>query len=371
MKIAKKLILSNILVTTMAMIVLAIFISIVVSEYIKEDVAKEIVRENNMLVQMVGNGRFARQDINPIINLPSNRGMQSPPVIYAIYDISEVPKLVTSSFPGMVGKAQAQNIYADIANKSTQKIYQVRLWERELLAYNQSVSVNFGNKDTSYLVFTAVANNDINTIIRRIIVGLLVLLGIINLIIVIISRYWAHKITKHIETLVETAQRFSLRRFDEKAKVDSKDELQLLAEAMNHMGESIRKQDVEQKRFYENVSHELKSPLTVISGYAQGIKNNIVEDEGKALEIIVQECDNVRKQLDNIIYLSKLDTVEDFFDFKEASINHILAEVLDKLQGAFVINDIDVYFEPTEDYVIKADAEKLSRAITNILYKLY
>ncbi|MCK4259479.1 MAG: hypothetical protein KAX49_10905 [Halanaerobiales bacterium] len=91
------------------------------------------------------------------------------------------------------------------------------------------------------------------------------------------------------------------------------------------------------------MSHELKTPLTVISGYAQGIKNNIITDNVKAFDIIIDECNRLKKQLENIIYLSKLDTVKESFKFQQVSINEIITNALNKLDSLIIINDIDIF----------------------------
>lgn len=107
--------------------------------------------------------------------------------------------------------------------------------------------------------------------------------------------------------------------------------------------------------------------VTIISGYAQGVKNNVFEDQDKILDTIVNECNNFKKQLENIIYLSKLDTINETYNFKDNSLNNLIIDSLAKVDSIIILNEINIIYNPSEDIIIKVDKEKILRALTNVL----
>jgi len=107
--------------------------------------------------------------------------------------------------------------------------------------------------------------------------------------------------------------------------------------------------------------------LTVISGYAQGLKTGIFEDPEQTLDKIVDECQGLKSQLENVIFLSKLDSLEEPYHFERLELNRLIIESLEKVESLIILDEIDVLFTPTNDIFIKGDHQKLRKALVNIL----
>ncbi|WP_032122367.1 HAMP domain-containing sensor histidine kinase [Clostridium amazonitimonense] len=141
-------------------------------------------------------------------------------------------------------------------------------------------------------------------------------------------------ITKPIKKLTEATKRISEGNFSEKVKVNSKDELGSLAENFNLMAEvvdekinELEKNNIEKQRFINNLTHELKTPLTSIIGYADLLRTtkyneeifidglNFIYKEGKSLE-------KLSFKLMDLILLNKED-----FKLEKQSIKEITLEV--------------------------------------------
>nr|WP_246583021.1 HAMP domain-containing sensor histidine kinase [Clostridium simiarum] len=141
-------------------------------------------------------------------------------------------------------------------------------------------------------------------------------------------------ITKPIKKLTEATKRISEGNFSEKVKVNSKDELGSLAKNFNLMAEvvdekinELEKNNIEKQRFINNLTHELKTPLTSIIGYADLLRTtkyneeifidglNFIYKEGKSLE-------KLSFKLMDLILLNKED-----FKLEKQSIKEITLEV--------------------------------------------
>ncbi|MFD3158842.1 ATP-binding protein (plasmid) [Haloimpatiens sp. FM7330] len=367
MKIGKKLIISNIIITTTAMIILSILISNIVSNYIENDIKKDIIKENKTIIKLLSYNKFLEYNNNKIsVNLDYFKKTQKLPVLTAVFNVNEKPELINTSTyfsKNIIPNEELETMY----NQSESQVYEIKIWNKSFLAYNESVEVNLNGHKYTLLVTTLISNENVNKIINQIVYVLIIAIVCISILIVLINRYSERMITRPINVLVNITKKIALKHFDEKVDLHTGDEFETLAVSINNMAESLNKQDIEQKKFYENISHELKTPLTVISGYAQGIKTNIFEDNDKALDTIVEVSTQLKKQLEDVIYLSKLDTINEYYNFKDTSINELICNVLDKLDSIIILNEIDIIYEPINDIVISIDKEKISRMLTNVL----
>lgn len=354
MKIGKKLLLSNIIITVSAMIILTIIITGVVSTYIKDNIKKDIITQNQTVSKMFLRGK------NPL-DLKYIESYQKLPTITYIFD-TESHKLI-SSIKEISKLTLTKNEIDSLLAQKQEEVNKLKLWDKKCISYSETIIYQNNN----LIITTIIFNDDISTILEKIIVVLIVAIAVIFVLIVIITRFSERMITNPIKTLVETTEKFAVKKFDEKAVIDTKDEFSVLANAINNMADSLKQQDIEQKRFYENISHELKTPLTVISGYAQGIKSGILQDKDKSLDIITEECDRLKKQLENVIYLSKLDTVKESFQYEKILLNKVISNALNKLDSLIILGEIDIEFYPDSEIYINADEEKLTRAFINIL----
>lgn len=366
MKIGKKLMISNILITAIGMSILSIVISNIVSAYIEKGIEKDLIQENKNIVKMLSYNKFIEYNNKISVNLDYFDKTQKLPVLTAIFSMNEKPELIYTS-KNIVKETISDKELKDMYTQETNRVYEVKIWNKSFLAYNEPVEVSFDGKKFTLSVTTLISNENINRIVNQIVYALIIAIAGISLLIIVVNKYSEGMITRPINTLVKTTEKIALKHFDEKAVLKTGDEFEILANAINDMAESLKKQDIEQRKFYENISHELKTPLTVISGYAQGIKTNLFEDSNKALDTIIQECDRLKKQLENVIYLSKLDTVNEPFYMQQVSLNEMISNALEKLDSIIILNEIDIIFEPITDIMVFADQEKVTRAIVNIL----
>lgn len=76
------------------------------------------------------------------------------------------------------------------------------------------------------------------------------------------------------------------------------------------MTEMIDQAEQAQKRFFSNASHELKTPLMSIQGYAEGIQSGAVPDREKGIAVIIRETQKMARLINDILLLSRMDAVD-------------------------------------------------------------
>lgn len=177
----------------------------------------------------------------------------------------------------------------------------------------------------------------------------------------------ARSIAKPIIRLKTRAEQLSKRDFDSKVTIKTGDELEDLGNTINKMAAELKEYDISQKRFLQNASHELKTPLMSIQGYAEGIKDGVFDNNETALNVIIEESNRLKFLVEEIIFLSKLETAEDFYKFANESINEIIIKSLEKVDSIVKKNNIEITFKPDSDIRIFADKDKLVQVFINVL----
>lgn len=128
--------------------------------------------------------------------------------------------------------------------------------------------------------------------------------------IALITIRWSRIVVKKIELLKEKVDNFSNENYDHSYKLKYDDELKSLEHAIEDMRLSIVKQDEMRNQLYQNISHDFKTPLTVIKSYIEAV-NDEVEDKDKAFEVILEQSDKLENKVHSLLYLNKLDYLRD------------------------------------------------------------
>ena len=185
----------------------------------------------------------------------------------------------------------------------------------------------------------------------------------------LISNNVAKKISKPILFLSNYAKKIGEREYQaELIKYDSNDEIGKLAETMRDMTEKLYAYDNTMKAFMQNASHELRTPLMSIQGYAEGIKHGVVDEKDKAVDIIIEESKRLSDLVEELLYLSKIEAMQDKLNLEEINAQYMINSSIERIKGIAVKDNKIIKFTSNEkNTLIKGDEEKLTRAIINIL----
>jgi signal transduction histidine kinase len=186
---------------------------------------------------------------------------------------------------------------------------------------------------------------------------------------VILGMIFQRGLTKPIQKLKNYMAAFSFKDSQQELKIKTGDEIEELAECFSAMVQKLKSYDVQQKRFLQNTSHELKTPLMSIQGYAEAIKDGIVEGNEmyESLDVIIDESKRLKKIVDEMIYLIKLDNVEETFHFETTRIGEIIDQSVRSVKALLDAGGIKLKIEGDCSLEGHFDKEKLTRAFVNIL----
>ena len=132
-------------------------------------------------------------------------------------------------------------------------------------------------------------------------------------------------------------------------------------------GRDIEKEAERQQTFFQNASHELKTPLMAIQGYAEGIQAGVM-DTGSAAEVILEESDRMTELVEELLDISKIDMGQQLLALSEMDIRELLYDSIRAVEPTAAASGITIAPDfPEEPIMVSCDDTRLRRAVTNIL----
>lgn len=196
---------------------------------------------------------------------------------------------------------------------------------------------------------------------------LIVIVLLSALIFAIFSSLAAKKISAPFSSLNQHIRAIAERNFGVKIEMPVDAELQELVNSINIMSEKLESYDKAQKTFFQNASHEFRTPLMSIQSYAEGIKYDVV-DKNTAADIIIDETKRMTNLVEDLLYLSRLDTIEENYHFTDLDFKDFINACQERMYGIASKSGINLEVENiNEPVVVYADEEKLFRAFANII----
>lgn len=197
---------------------------------------------------------------------------------------------------------------------------------------------------------------------------------VVLLISVIASTLTSAHQSRPLNEMAEAARKFGRGEFD--VRVTSYEgrcnEISTLAEAFNSMANSLAKVESQRSEFIANVSHELKTPMTTISGFAEGILDGTIppEREREFLQVIVSETRRLSRLVRRMLDLSRLNalaettvTAQEQFDLTE-----VMSQVLISLEGKINGRQLDVNVQMPEDkLMVWGDPDSITQVCYNLM----
>lgn len=222
---------------------------------------------------------------------------------------------------------------------------------------------------------------------------LFVIGGIAVIIGAVIAGIVTHRITNPVLELTEISRRMTELDFEAKYTVSRKyrNEIDSLGQHMNEMSEKLeqtiselksannellldnkRKDEIDEmrKEFLSNVSHELKTPLALIQGYAEGLQeciNDDAESRDFYCEVIMDEADKMNQMVKKLLTLNHLEFGDDGMQLERFDLTELIAGVISAASILIQQNGITVRFDSSRPVYVWADEFKIEEVVTNFL----
>ena len=174
-----------------------------------------------------------------------------------------------------------------------------------------------------------------------------------------------------IREMVQATRQYAEGDFDVRMKdYGRNDEMGELAASFNNMAESLQQTERQRREFIANISHELKTPMTTIAGYTDGILDGTIppENERQYLQIISNESRRLSRLVRRMLDVSQLQVMDPLksgshFDICE-SMRRVLISMEKKITDRHLDVDADI---PEEPILVRGDNDMITQVIYNLL----
>lgn len=189
--------------------------------------------------------------------------------------------------------------------------------------------------------------------------GFLLLLGIIYYITII-----------PLKTTITAATEYSKGNLNYSFHIKNKDEFQELSSSIQFMAQELQNLDDYQKNFVANISHDFRSPLTSIKGYAEAMLDGTIETPQyeKYLNIILFETERLTKLTSNLLTLNSFENKGAFLDLINFDINKVIKQIAASFEGGCRRKNIKLklsFFH--HETFVNADIGKIQQVLYNLL----
>ena len=185
-----------------------------------------------------------------------------------------------------------------------------------------------------------------------------------------ISYFLSIKITKPITNITKKAKELGEGRYDIEFERSDVLEIDELANTLNHVEKDLSKIDELRRDLMANVSHDLKTPLTMIRAYAEMIRDISYKDKEKMdrdLNIIIEETERLNILVNDILDLSKMQADADTLTLEEFDLVPVIHEVMKRYEILKTTEDYQFIVKLPEKAIVKADKSKIMQVIYNLV----
>lgn len=180
----------------------------------------------------------------------------------------------------------------------------------------------------------------------------------------------ARQVAQPVAKLTAASEAMALGDFDQRVEVGRNDEVGRLARAFTRMAQRIGHRDSQMRALLANVSHDLKTPMTSITGYAQALSDGTAdpEDARRIGNVIRDEAHHVNTLLADLLYLGEIDAGQVVTRREDVPLVDVVGRCVRRIEPTTQAHDVEVAVDIPPDAVLRnVDTDKVERALTNVL----
>ena len=302
-------------------------------------------------------------------------------------DINDDGKLLNSFFNTIFNKTDVFNNIVNSGNTQSEIFYNNET-NTKTIGVVSSLSINTANDSIIVAASSIQPITEATSVITEFYIYIFIGFIFIS---ILLSSIYSNMISKPLINIDKVAKKMSKMDFSEKCIVERNDEIGNLANTLNFLSSTLddtlkdlqnknkqleidikneRKLEIMRKDFVDSVSHELKTPIGIIEGYAEGIKDGIVSDQDVLLylETIIDEAKKMGVLVSNMLELSKLESGSQKPKLEIFNINRLINKVVKKHSLDALERNLQINVNLKTDYSnVLADRFQLEQVFTNLI----
>ena len=204
----------------------------------------------------------------------------------------------------------SSNLYEVVKVKSVKNILNDITDDEGKFIRGKNVYYYNTNKTEDMTKIAITGSSYINSMRKEILKIILVVVGITFIIISLLVLIWSNNLVNRIKKLKDKVDNINNDDYDHKMIYDYDDELYTLEVAIENMRIYLKEQEAYKNQMYQNISHDFKTPITVMKSYIEAMEDGI-ETKEKTINILKEQLNKLEVKVHSLLYLNKLNYLKE------------------------------------------------------------
>jgi signal transduction histidine kinase len=243
----------------------------------------------------------------------------------------------------------------------------------------KQLSFAFGDGENGNIyIITSIC--DVMPQVKHMVIEMIITIIVVVEMTAIVLAIWVHRsIMNPLKQLGDATKRIAEGDLDFTLQAKTQDEFGALCDDFENMRKRLKesaedkiRDDEESKELISNISHDLKTPITAIKGYVEGIMDGVAdtpEKMEKYIKTIYNKANDMDKLIGELTVYSQIDTNRIPYNFKKVNVDDYFSDCVEEISVELEAKNIRLnYFNYVDkDTIIIADPEQLKRVVNNII----
>lgn len=200
--------------------------------------------------------------------------------------------------------------------------------------------------------------------------GLLIAGGVAMVCSVLLAALISHSVARPMRRMAAVAQAIAAGDYEQRLDIRRPDEVRLLAESLEEMAHQIKDHQQALRDLVVNISHDLKTPLTSVRGFAQALIEGAVHDEAArqhAAGVIYDEAGRMVRMVEQLSEMARMEAGQLRLDRREIELTDLLNGIAQAMRPQFEAKGVALLTDVDELPHVLADGDRLAEVFTNLL----
>ena len=347
----------NLAFTSLVVIVLAVasvmIYSLILDLLIKNE-ESQLEQKGELLVQFLSENAYYNNSVEELEEFLNEQNLQ-----FIVYDQLSDQVIMSTLNLSIVEGFYQNNYFTD--NKSG-------IWEFDKNQFVVSkIMIQPNGTGLELVLLTPLT--DLQAVQQSFISRIILVFIIGSLIAILLSYFVTRRLVTPLVHLKEQVKIVERREFDQLREIKASGEIKDVATSVNEMALELQRYIDSQQTFFQNASHELKTPLMTIQGYAEGIRDKVFTEEQatKGLDVIAAEVNRLKELINEMTLLAKLDSTRAGAEKVNVNLKNLIEQVIDRTLPYATEQNVSLSYTCIQSVHLLADEDKLLRALLNIV----
>ena len=185
---------------------------------------------------------------------------------------------------------------------------------------------------------------------------------------VVVSWLVSQRIVKPVRALASASREIANGSYDRHIDVHSEDELGELTQSFNRMAQALAQTEQMRRELLADVAHELKTPLASITGYMEGLQDNLLPPTPETFQLIHREASRLQRLVEDLQQLSRAEAGQVPIHAEALDLSSLVRGVVERLRPQFAEKGLDLAIEDTAGALaVLADRDRTEQVLVNLL----